>query len=292
MSPRLNLTTSLALTTAFLAPIVVYGDSMRSRCGYSASENTRPEAYQACVFSQRQGHISIYQGEESLHDFTPDGDSPGTFLDGNGQRIYRKQGLAEAGQLFQLPDNYLYVLWDPVPSRLECSGDELAAPGQCKLGDGIVGFALQATSGSSLNTLTLTPIGLTSDNSTQSIELDGSAYLAELADLDGNGWPEVYVYVSSAGSGSYGSLVGYAVNNGKSATPIYLPPLSENTEAAPGYQGHDEFRVVENRLVRRFPVYRPGDTNAEPGGGTRQIQYRLEAGEAGWVLEADRVVNY
>jgi hypothetical protein len=25
-------------------------------------------------------------------------------------------------------------------------------------------------------------------------------------------------------------------------------------------------------------------TNAEPTGGTRQIQYKLEAGEAGWVL--------
>jgi hypothetical protein len=56
--------------------------------------------------------------------------------------------------------------------------------------------------------------------------------------------------------------------------------------------GHDEFAVVENRLVRRFPVYLAGDTNAEPSGGTRQIQYRLDAGEAGWILAVDRVVEY
>ena len=110
-----------------------------------------------------------------------------------------------------------------------------------------MGFALQATRGSSLNSLVITPIGLEIDNSSQSIELDGTAYLAELADLDSNGWPEIYIYVTSAGSGSYGSLVAYAVNNGKSATPIYLPPLDQYGGASQGYQGHDEFRVVENR---------------------------------------------
>jgi hypothetical protein len=113
-----------------------------------------------------------------------------------------------------------------------------------------------------------------------------------LADLDGDSWPEIYVYVSSAGSGSYGSLVAYAVNNGKSISPIYLPPLEQTEEALPGYMGHDEFAVVENRLVRRFPVYNDGDTNANPTGGTRQVQYRLIKGEAGWVLRPDRLVDY
>ncbi len=177
-------------------------------------------------------------------------------------------------------------------SRLECPAEALTAPATCRLGDGRVGFALQASAGSSLNTLTLTPIGLSVSNAAQQIELDGSAYLAELADLDSNGWPEVYVYVSSAGSGSYGSLVAYAVNNGKSATPIYLPDLADHETAREGYMGHDEFRVVENRLVRRYPVYLEADTNAAPTGGTRQLQYRLVAGEAGWRLEIDRIVEY
>ncbi|MDH5245823.1 MAG: hypothetical protein OEW98_05185 [Betaproteobacteria bacterium] len=55
--------------------------------------------------------------------------------------------------------------------------------------------------------------------------------------------------------------------------------------------GHDELRVVENALVRRFPVYRDGDTNAQPTGGTRQIRYKLGAGEAAWVLRQDRTVD-
>ena len=55
--------------------------------------------------------------------------------------------------------------------------------------------------------------------------------------------------------------------------------------------GHDEFAVGEGTLVGRFPVYREGDKNAEPTGGTRQLQYKLEAGEAGWALRKDGVVD-
>jgi hypothetical protein len=33
-------------------------------------------------------------------------------------------------------------------------------------------------------------------------------------------------------------------------------------------------------------------TNAKPTRGTRQIQYKLKAGEAGWLLRPDKIVNY
>ena len=112
-------------------------------------------------------------------------------------------------------------------------------------------------------------------------------------DLNADGFPEIYVYVISAGSGSYGSLIAFASNRNRSITPITLPPI-EDEEAAvtKGYMGHDKFRVVEGALVRRFPVYREGDTNSKPTGGTRQVQYKLKAGEAGWILRKDRVVEY
>jgi len=119
-------------------------------------------------------------------------------------------------------------------------------------------------------------------------EILGSVSGVEVADLDANGLPELYVFVTSAGSGSYGSLVGYAVNKGAtSITPINLPELSG--KAAQGYQGHDSFAVVERNLARRFPIYRPGDTNAKPSGGIRQISYQLVPGEASWQLKPVRV---
>jgi len=54
----------------------------------------------------------------------------------------------------------------------------------------------------------------------------------------------------------------------------------------------DEFAVVENTFVQRFPLYAAGDTNAKPTGKMRQLQYKLRQGEAGWVLRLDRVVEY
>lgn len=137
----------------------------------------------------------------------------------------------------------------------------------------------------SINTLRIQPKGLRQGNALITKQIEGAATGAEAADLNADGSPEVYVYVTSAGSGSYGALVAYASNHKKSLTEIHLPPLTDNAEASQGYMGHDEFAVVEDRLARRFPLYRSGDTNDAPTGGHRQINYALVAGEAGWVLK-------
>ena len=151
-----------------------------------------------------------------------------------------------------------------------------------------VSFHVTCATAGSVNRLRIAPKGLKGRNAVIEREIDGTVTMAEVADLNSDGSPEIYVYVSSAGSGSYGSLIAYGSNKRRSLTQIYLPPLQDDTKAAKGYMGHDEFRVVESTLVRRFPVYRAGDTNAQPTGGTRQIQYKLKAGEAGWVLRPMR----
>jgi hypothetical protein len=153
-------------------------------------------------------------------------------------------------------------------------------------------FRVRCPNAGSMNTVRIEPKGLQGDNTPIEKEIEGTVTLAEVADLDVDGSPEVYVYVTSAGSGSYGSLVAYAANKKKSLSEIFLPPLMDDVEASKGYMGHDEFRVVESSLVRRFPVYRDGDTNAKPTGGTRQISYKLKAGEAGWVLRPGKPVSY
>ncbi len=156
------------------------------------------------------------------------------------------------------------------------------------------GISFQVTSANrgSLSTLRIVPKGLKGDNQPIEKEIDGTVTGAEVADLNADGSPELYVYVTSAGSGSYGSLVAYSANNRKSLSDIYLPSLQDDAKASKGYMGHDQFRVVEGSLVRRFPVYGDKDTNAKPTGGTRQIQYKLKAGEAGWVLKPQRVDNF
>ena len=153
-------------------------------------------------------------------------------------------------------------------------------------------FHVQCPNEGSLNKLKITPAGLERGNEPIELEIDGTVSSAEVADLNADGFPELYVYVVSAGSGSYGTLVAYASNSNKSLTAIRLPELTADKENSKGYMGHDEFAVVENVLARRFPVYKEGDSNAEPSGGTRQIQYKLKAGEAGWILQVDKVVAF
>ena len=153
-------------------------------------------------------------------------------------------------------------------------------------------FRVVCANSSSINQLEIIPAGLEIDNRPISRTIEGTVTSAEVADLNADASPEVYVHVTSVASGSYGSLVAYGANRRKSLSEIYLPPVSDDAKAAQGYMGHDDFAVVEGTLVRRFPVYKDGDSNVAPSGGVRQMQYKLKPGEANWQLKLDRVVEY
>ena len=139
--------------------------------------------------------------------------------------------------------------------------------------------------------ITISPFGLQADNRTVTDSIAGSVVGAEIADLNADGSPEIMVFTQSDGSGSYGNVLAYSVNNKKSMSNVYFPPVSENGTLSKGYMGHDEFRVVDNSLVQRFPIYNEGDTNANPTGGIRQITYKLTDGEASRRFEIDNIVT-
>ena len=155
-----------------------------------------------------------------------------------------------------------------------------------------ISFDIKTSGEGSISQLSIQPKGLEIDNRKNVHEIDGQVLNAEIEDLNSDGFPEILIYTMSAGSGSYGNVIGYSVNNGKSISQIYFPELSENKEASIGYMGHDEFAIVETSLVRRFPIYRDGDTNNNPTGGTRQIQYKLKDGEASRLFVIDKISEY
>ena len=80
------------------------------------------------------------------------------------------------------------------------------------------------------------------------------------------------------------------MTGGSDLSPIPLRELSG--AMAQGYLGHDQFEVVEGCLVRRFPLYKPGDTNAKATGGACQICYKLKAGVASWILRPTSVLKF
>lgn len=151
-----------------------------------------------------------------------------------------------------------------------------------------VTFNVVSPNAAAANTVTVSTAGLETDNSAWSQEVDGIVTGAEVADLDVDGSPEVYVYVKSTGADEKGSVVAYVANNRKSLSMAFMAPLSDTPGAADGYRGRDEFAVLEGVLGRRFPI--PDEAGA-PTGRIRQLQYTLNAGEAGWILKADTVLE-
>jgi len=156
-----------------------------------------------------------------------------------------------------------------------------------------VGFNISAIEREGKNILTVFTFGLEEIDFNESFEITGEQIIdAEVEDLNSDGSPELFVYTQSAGSGSYGNVYAFSVNNKKSMSQIYFQPTAENEKINQGYLGHDEFSVVENSLVQRFPIYLEDDVNANPTGGTRQVSYKLIEGEAMRKLEVATVSNY
>lgn len=102
-----------------------------------------------------------------------------------------------------------------------------------------------------------------------------------VGDLDANGFSELYIITLNAGSGSYGNVIGIASNSDKSLSIITVPTVEENDLKKggqfEGYEGHDEFEIIENSLARRFPIKSANATH-------RGINYKLKAGEASYIL--------
>jgi hypothetical protein len=100
-------------------------------------------------------------------------------------------------------------------------------------------------------------------------------------DLDGNGFDELYIITLNAGSGSYGNVIGIASNSDKSLSMITFPVVEENDMKKggrfEGYQGHDEYEIKGNTLVRTFPT-------GEGKTASRTVNYKLKAGEAAFQL--------
>ena len=280
-------------------------DTVDARCDIYLKGSDKASAVLACTFSQRQGYVRIQRSDGVVHELSPVSADPGRYVDAQGRPVRRQLGLGQAGQIYRLADQSVYVYWDTAGSpgtaqpavapALPVALPPPVAP-QVPLRRSLslqgVRFQLSSANDASLNELKIVPAGLSRDNAPIVRSIDGQVGGAEVADLDADGSPELYVYVSAAGSGSYGSLVAYAANQRRSLSEIALPPLADTPGADKGYMGHDQFAVVENRLARRFPVYRDGDTHTAPSGGVRQLQYKLQRGEAGWRLVVDRVVEY
>lgn len=148
---------------------------------------------------------------------------------------------------------------------------------------------LEKSENRSESSLILVPKGF--PNSNDSITLKNIDPVKEILirDLDENGFDEIYVITQNSGSGTYGNVYAYASNNDLSLSPVYFPDITEQDlekgAEFEGYMGHDSIYTDSNLLMRKFPVYKPGDPNCCPTGGNKTVAYQLKPGEASWMLK-------
>ncbi len=140
--------------------------------------------------------------------------------------------------------------------------------------------------------VTISPSGLTGDNSPVSAALNGSVKSIEVADINADGSPEIYIFTTEDGAEKRAGLIAFSANNKKSLSAIFLPPIEDDKANAEGYRGQDEMAVVEGIIARRFPIYASDPGQLEPTGKIRQLQYKLTPGEAGWLLKLDQSLEF
>lgn len=146
-----------------------------------------------------------------------------------------------------------------------------------------IGFNVSVKNTNGKKELTVLPFGLQETNTPETTEIHGRVSGVETEDLNSDGSPEILVFVKNE-NGKKGTVIGYSTNNRKSMSRIYFPPVEDNDKINNGYEGHDEFSIIETYLAQRFPI--AGSNNI------RQITYKLEDGEAMRRFEINQVSDF
>jgi hypothetical protein len=104
---------------------------------------------------------------------------------------------------------------------------------------------------------------------------DGMIQNCWISNIDDDENAEVLIFSRGAGSGGYAQLHVYEFDGASlQQTEIETPPA----DLLIGYQGRDNYKLVDGVLYREFPVYLRGDANCCPKGGNATLEFDAAAG--------------
>lgn len=152
----------------------------------------------------------------------------------------------------------------------------LSKPFEKVLQAGEVSFEVRSPNRGQDNQLTLTSSGFSVRDEAQQVEIEGLLADAQLADLNADGYPEVYLFTISEAEGAKAMQVyAFASYRNRSFGPIYIPALPESDSRMQGYQGGDKYRLGSEELIRTFSTT----------DGEESMEYELVKGETSFVLQ-------
>lgn len=150
-------------------------------------------------------------------------------------------------------------------------------------------YVVEVDAAGTRSTVTVTPKGMGLSNKAVARQIDGVFNRAQMADLDGDGEPEIYVFLKSTDGRDRASAFIVASDQGRRMVEVPVPDLAADAKHSAGYRGADEFAIVEKVLARRFPLH---DDSGEPIGTMRQLQYKLVKGASGPELKLDQAPEF
>jgi len=121
----------IALSIAALAAcwaVTGSADSTEARCDIYPAGEDHTDVVMPCIFSQRQGYITIRREDGVVHELSPEGDTLGNFRDQHGNRVYRESGLGDQGLIFRFPEESIFVYWHAGLIEKRDDADNWTAP--------------------------------------------------------------------------------------------------------------------------------------------------------------------
>jgi ribosomal protein S18 acetylase RimI-like enzyme len=146
-----------------------------------------------------------------------------------------------------------------------------------RLTAGPVTFIVESPNASS-NYFTLNTEGMSVRNEETKMEVDGAVVRAQLADLNQDSYPEVYIFTRSD-SGTE-EVYAFASYRNRSYGQIYMAE-AENAANQRGREGVETFELTETALLQKIAASQSGQRT----GDTQTVTYALKQGETSYRLE-------
>jgi hypothetical protein len=154
-------------------------------------------------------------------------------------------------------------------------------PFEKTVSEGKISFTVSSPNVPERNTMVIFSKGLENRNDTFQIEVSGQVHAAQLADLNTDGFPEVYVFTQQKENELKGNVYVFTSYRNRSYGQAYLRELPAANNLMPAQGGMDHFALEDGQLVRKVGPAAEGEAATAQA---TSIVYELKSGEASYQL--------